>query len=62
MAAAATLAAMDQTFEIAEADAGVPSVATCQECGDTWHRPDDDEHADTLATWARDHLHPELPV
>lgn len=44
----------DRTIHITANTAGVPSAARC-ECGATWERPDDDEVADTLIVFGRDH-------
>lgn len=43
-------------FTITDADRfGVPTIAVCSLCGDTWYRPEHDRNADTLPVYALDH-------
>lgn len=53
-------------IEIASSENGVPLIAVCGICGQTWVRPENDGSAITLAGWfARHHRQPaphDLPV
>lgn len=41
---------------------GVPTVARCEACGDTWFRPPGDPSAATLPLWATGHQHAGEPA